>query len=233
MTGHEPDLLTFLAGDLDPDAAARFDEHLLNCEACWQAVREDRAGRAAMERLQQPAPGGLADRIRFAVELSAGPRGHRPRRWPAAATGLVVVLLLTGLIPLALSRGARTADPRSVAAVVALARDMPPGVYPARNAARTVAIALGAPLQLQPGGQRLTVQYYRVRGLEVAVARSDTAFAMPGGATGLTSAGRGMAWLAQRGPVGLYCLNGPHPVLIAAVTPAVNLTRLATALPTS
>ena len=38
-------LAGFLAADLDPAEARRWDEHLLECEACWRAVREDRTAR--------------------------------------------------------------------------------------------------------------------------------------------------------------------------------------------
>jgi len=40
-------LTAFLVGDLDSAAARRWDEHLLECERCWRAVREDRDGRRA------------------------------------------------------------------------------------------------------------------------------------------------------------------------------------------
>ena len=33
-------LAGFLAADLDSAEARRWDEHLLECEACWRAVRE-------------------------------------------------------------------------------------------------------------------------------------------------------------------------------------------------
>src|SRR6266545_3892548 len=99
MDGHDRHhrlLAAFLAGELNPADARRWDEHLLACEQCWRAVREDRAGRQAVQLLRQPAPPGLADRVRFAVELAAAgtiaeerPR-HRMRlrwRWPLAASG--------------------------------------------------------------------------------------------------------------------------------------------------
>src|SRR5882724_9311960 len=75
----------FLAGDLDPADAQRWDEHLLTCEQCWRAVREDRAGRQAAQLLRQPAPPGLADRVSFAVEVAAadGTAGRRQARPPA------------------------------------------------------------------------------------------------------------------------------------------------------
>jgi len=45
MDSHDRVLAAFLAGELGPAEARRWDEHLLVCEACWRAVREDRAGR--------------------------------------------------------------------------------------------------------------------------------------------------------------------------------------------
>jgi hypothetical protein len=80
-------LAAFLAGDVDPAAAWRWDEHLLACETCRRAVREDRAARRAAVLLRQPAPPGLADGVAAAVEAAAA--GHtagrrRARRGPAA-----------------------------------------------------------------------------------------------------------------------------------------------------
>src|SRR6266567_6501587 len=64
-------LTAFLAGELSLADAPQWDEHLLECERCWRAVREDRSGRQAAGLLRQPAPAGLADRVAFAVELAA------------------------------------------------------------------------------------------------------------------------------------------------------------------
>jgi hypothetical protein len=60
-------LTAFLARELDPAEARRWDEHLLECERCWRAVREDRVGRRAAQVIRRPAPAGLADRVAFAV----------------------------------------------------------------------------------------------------------------------------------------------------------------------
>jgi hypothetical protein len=83
MDGHERHdrlLGAFLAGALDPAAARRWDEHLLECEQCWRAVQQDRDGRRAAELLRQPAPPGLADRVAFAVEVAAAGRAAARRR---------------------------------------------------------------------------------------------------------------------------------------------------------
>jgi anti-sigma factor RsiW len=84
MKGHESALIAFLAGDLDPDAAAQFEAHLIDCEPCWRALREDRLGSAAAEALRSPAPPGLTDRVRFAVEVAAI---SQPRRGKARLAG--------------------------------------------------------------------------------------------------------------------------------------------------
>src|SRR5437899_6041863 len=106
MDGHDKMLAAFLAGDLDDDGARRWDEHLLECERCWRAVREDRAGRQAAHALRQPVPPGLADRVAFAVEVAAAAsagaerqtrntaRSQRPGRhgwphWRLAAAGVI------------------------------------------------------------------------------------------------------------------------------------------------
>src|SRR5260370_1035264 len=77
-------LAAFLAGDLDPAAARRWDAHLLECEQCWRAVREDRTGRQAARRLRRGAPPEPAHRVPLALQLTA-PRGAagRPPRAPA------------------------------------------------------------------------------------------------------------------------------------------------------
>src|SRR5260370_9767380 len=70
MDSHEAMLAGFLAGDLDPDEARRWDEHLLECERCWRAVREDRAGPQGPALLREPPPPGLSDRVAFALQLA-------------------------------------------------------------------------------------------------------------------------------------------------------------------
>src|SRR5262252_5417957 len=111
MNGHDRLLAAFLAGDLDPGEARRWDEHLLDCEQCLRAVREDRTGRQAAGLLRQPAPDGLADRVAFAVELAAA---------GAVALGLAVTLVVL-LFP-----GGHGSLPAPVAAVARYAETVPP-----------------------------------------------------------------------------------------------------------
>src|SRR5215831_20590858 len=132
-------LAAFLAGELDPAEARRWDEHLLECDRCWRAVREDRAGRQAAQVLRQPAPPGLADRVAFAVEVAAAGRTAAPRRarragrssrwarfggwlrWPRlAGAGTAAVAVLVMLVVFMLPGGHQT---RSVPAAVAAVTD--------------------------------------------------------------------------------------------------------------
>jgi len=73
MDGHDQQLKEFLAGELNPTEAWRWDEHLLECEAWWRAVREDRAGRQAAQLLRHPRRRGWPT------------RSPSPSKWPPRA----------------------------------------------------------------------------------------------------------------------------------------------------
>lgn len=85
MACPEERIIAFLAGDLSPQEERLFDEHLLGCEECWAAVQANRVASAALERLREPAPDGLGDRVAMAVALAAN--DVRPSDPPPADTG--------------------------------------------------------------------------------------------------------------------------------------------------
>jgi hypothetical protein len=240
MDSHDLLLAAFLAGDMDLAAARRWDEHLLECERCWRAVREDRAGRQAAELLRQPAPAGLSDRVRFAVELAATGtasrqrprRGGLPRWHRLAGAGALALGLAVTLAALLLPDG-RASVPAAVAAVARYAQTVPP---PARQpepggGPRTGPIEVGRPVTMTADGQRIVVRTWRLGGTEAVVAVSDRPFPMPPGAQG--APGGGMAWSARVGILSLYCVNGRTSELVAAPVPAAELARLAAQLPTT
>src|SRR5207253_595427 len=105
----------------DPDAASSFERHLLSCEDCWTAVRDDRRGRELTEQLRELAPGGLRDRVRASAELSDGAppvtASRRPWRAVMAAAAAVVVVAAGG----AFFEVHRGNDPAVVSAVLAMA----------------------------------------------------------------------------------------------------------------
>jgi hypothetical protein len=247
MDSHDRLLAAFLAGELDPAEARQWDEHLLECEACWRAVREDRAGRQAAQVLRQPAPPGLADRVAFAVEVAAAGRTAAPRRtgqdirsgrrgrhdrrlhWRLAGAGAVAVGLAITLLVALLPGGHQTGSvPAAVAAVARYAQAIPPPTgeqYPQRAAP----VQVGRPVTVTAGGQRMVLRTWRLGGAEAVVAVSGRPFPMPAHAQDVS--GRGMAWSARLGRLGLYCLNGQTSELVAAPVPAAELAALAAQLP--
>jgi len=231
-------LTAFLAGKLDPAGAPRWDEHLLECEQCWRAVREDRAGRQAAHVLCQPAPSGLADRVAFAVELAAAAdtaqrhtrHGMRLRwRWLASAGALACAVAVT--VAVLLPGGRETGSmPAAVTAVARYAEAVPPwphhGAGPGGSAAP---VEVGHPVTVAAGGQQMVLRVWRLGRVEAVVAVSAQPFPMPTRAHGLT--GPGMAWTARLGNIGLYCRNGHTSELVAAPVPEAQLAALAAWLP--
>jgi len=250
MDSHDRLLSKFLAGDLDPGAARRWDEHLLECERCWRAVREDRIGRQAAQLLRHSARPGLADRVAFAVEMAAAARAVAPRRsgaharspgqgsggrrgrWQLAAAGLIAAAATVALI-VALAPGGRESRsmPAAVAAVARYAQAIPPPARGSRSHLGGLAapVELGRAVTVMAGGQRIVLRTWRLGGAEAVVAVSGRPFPMPARAVGV--AGMGMAWTARLGRLGLYCLNGRTSELVAAPVPPAELAELAARLP--
>jgi hypothetical protein len=237
MDSHDRDhrlLARFLAGTLGPGQARRWDEHLLECEQCWRAVREDRAGRQAGQLLRQPVPPGLADRVAFSVEVAAGTVPARPPRrgmrlgrvLPAAAAALAAGLAATVVV--VLLPGGHAGMPAPVAAVAHYAQTVlqrPPQPQPGQRAA---SVEVGHPVTMTAGGQRIVIRTWRLGGTEAVVATSGRPFPMPGSQG--ASAG-GMAWSARAGKLSLYCINGRTSELVAAPVPVAELAALAAGLP--
>jgi len=238
MDSHDRMLAAFVAGDLGMADARRWDEHLLECERCWRAVREDGDARRAAERLRLPPPPGLADQVRFAVELAAaagtspcqpGRRRGSPTWVRLAVGGAAVVAFLVVALVFVPSAG-HGGVPPTVAAVARYARALPPPGTPL-----PVAVPPGRPAEVghqvsvTAGGHRITLRTWRLGGVEAVVATSSHPFPMPPGARG--ASGTGMAWSARLGTVQLYCVNGRQSELVAAPVPAAELARLAARLP--
>jgi hypothetical protein len=227
MSKHETNLIAFLAGDLKPDKERDFDVHLLNCESCWAAVRDDRTARALLEQLRDPLPTGLADRISLAVEVHSPTPRRRVRRRLTLLCGaaLLLVAAVIGVVA-AVGPVAPSASP-AVTAVVHFAQLIPgrPGAPPA-NPTPTV---LGTPIALTTGGQHVNLAYYQVGTTEAVVASSPQQFAMPAGGRRVGGP-PGMAWSATRAGITLFCLNGPRPILLAAAVPLTELQALAAQL---
>jgi hypothetical protein len=213
MHASDQRLAAYLAGELDLDTARGIDEHLLDCETCWQAICAARLGRRAAERLRQPAPAALADRIRLAIDVSTPQKPRRIRRkWAMLATAACVIVAATVTAALLVPGHATSHDPPVISALVRLAaQPAPPQINP--SSARL-------------GGQDVELQRYAVAGDTVLVASSPRAFPTPTDAR--PPSGAAMAWTITRNTITVYC---PHSqVLLAGPVPASALIALATRL---
>lgn len=252
MTCSEEGVVALLAGELSSVERAALDDHLLACAECWRAVQEDRAGRLALEPLRDPAPAGLADRIRLAVELAAGaaggvsgvgdlapaqhsraagPRGAMLHRGPARrglallAAACVLVAGLAGGLVEALRPGGATSDPAVVSAItsMATASSGPPVRLAATHRSEHMVL----------DGQAVVLTAYRVHGVLTMVAVSSRPFAMPPSSR-VMHGSTATAWMASRGAVGLWCVNAPsgkHSMLVAAEMPVEQLPAAVAHLP--
>jgi hypothetical protein len=231
-------LTAFLTGKLDPADAPRWDEHLLECEQCWHAVRDDRVGRHAAQILRQPAPPGLAERVAFAVELAAAgdtaqrhPRhGVRLRwRWLASAGALACAVAVT--VAVLLPGGRETGSvPAAVAAVARYAEAVPSASHHgAGSGGPTAPVEVGHPVTVAADGLQMVLRVWRLGRVEAVVAVSSQPFPMPVRAHSVN--GPGMAWTARLGNIGLYCRNGHTSELVAAPVPEAQLAALAAWLP--
>ena len=241
---HDKMLEAFLAGDLGAAGVGQWDEHLLGCEQCWRAVREDRNARRAVQVLRQPAPAWLADKVSFAVEVAAASPGAPPsRRRPpsaamlalasiAAAAFIAVSVLTHSLISAGSVGGRQVANarlPAAVAIVTHYAETLPAHPQSSGTRGRPRLELVRRRIALLPDGQRITIATWRVDGLTAIVATADRFFPMPRDAR-LVS-GPGMAWSAQFGTLTLYCANRRPSELVAARAPESTLRTLAATLP--
>jgi hypothetical protein len=253
MTCDEDRIVAFLHGELSDADEQAFDDHLLTCETCWWAVREDRVARLALERLREPAPLGLADRVALSIDLDGkralgrdAMRGrHRralrrseqvkpahqgqpadqvKRRSPQRF--VVVAALLVAVLGSTLGwalHDQHVSDPPQIAGVVAM---MTPKV------ASSEALRGGEHFDL--GGQSLTVRSYEVEGVLALVAMSARPFPMPAGSH-LLAGSSSTAWMATHGVFAMYGLNrragtsGESMFLVAAM-PMAQLPQLAVRL---
>ena len=239
MDAHDRLLQAFLAGDMGQADARRFDEHLLECEACWRAVRADRAGRQAAQVLREPAPPALAERVTFAVEVagSVHPAPQRRARsvgrlpWSLVSAGVLAVGALVMFIGFLLPGRSGPAMPAAVAAVAHYAQAIPSPAGSAYDPGwrRASPAEVGHPVTVSAGGQRILLRTWRLGGTEAVVAVSRQPFPMPAGAA--ATSGGGMAWSARVGRLRLYCINGRTSELVAAPVPAADLAGLAARLP--
>jgi hypothetical protein len=228
VTCPEERIVAFLASELSAKEEREFDRHLLECESCWHDVQADRVGRIAVERLREPAPAGLSDRVTLAISLAEpGSAAHRRRLRPTRrrsalrlAAALFVVFAAGGTVGGLLATDNAT-DPPQVAAVVAM---FTPDGHPP--------VALLAGEQRDVDHQRMAVRAYMVHGKEAIVATSMKPLPMPATSHLLAGSSPG-SWMATDGTLALYGVNRPTgqtSMFVAAAMPMAALPQVAAQL---
>lgn len=209
MIHDDAGLAAFLDGDVDETEAAAWDDHLLSCDDCWNALDEARRGQELASSLREAAPAVL--RARIVTAVGAGCRGYRPRRRLAIALASMAAAVLA-----------------LATAVVATVHDSG-GIHDAEPVA--VVLRLAADRTQVPPQERRGVRITRlnVGGRDVVLARSDDPFPMPAGAIALAD-DPNSPWLAKRGEVNLLCFSHPDPILLAGRASPETLTQVAVAL---
>lgn len=213
-------LVALLAGDLSAAEASQVERHLLDCDGCWIAVSEDRAGHQAMERLRELAPTGLADRVQAAVGLVAVNEDRHPnlrRRRRLGAMGPVVAALALAAGVWLPARHRAMSDPSVVTAIDYLARLGP---------SPTTSGSPPGGVDTVIGGRAVTLFRYQVAGAPVLMARSPAPFPMPARSMALGPADTA-PWLARRGLISLLCVSQPEHVLLAGPVPPAQLLAFA------
>lgn len=240
MSCDESRITAFLNGELSDADEQSFDEHLVACEPCWLAVQEDRAGHLAVERLQVPAPLGLADRLTASIDLAgkrtveegaasvrrepgarrAGIRPRRARRLvPVAA---MVILAVVGATVAWILNGQQAGDPPQIAKVVAMASSASDSVPP------------GSGEKFNVDGQALTVRSYKVDGITTLVASSARPFPMPA-SSHLVAGSSPTAWMGTDSGLAMYGINRPpggrrDSIFLVAAMPMAELPQVAAQL---
>jgi hypothetical protein len=232
----EERVVAFLAGDLPEDEERFFDEHLLGCEGCWHIVQVDRGARLALDKLREPAPAGLEDRVTMSIGLASRDsvpphRVHRARaahRMRMALRRPQVGLMAAACVLLVAAGGTmgwvvaqhqpQPADPPQVAAVASM---MSPGSPPTK--------ALRAGEHVVVAGQPFVVRAYETEGTETIVATSARPFPVPR-SSHLLSGSSSKAWMATKGKLAMYGVNragGEQSMFLVSAMPMAELPGVA------
>lgn len=212
----------YLGGQMSARRRARFSQHLLECDDCWQEVATAQEGRRLLEATRAVAPAHLRDRVRALAQAEPSPQPARrrltlPRLRPVLALPVLAVVLAAGLWTTTSSGDRAPSDPPALVAAVSdfssrtlPGRELPAAAAPDLSALRLVPIGAGGGVY-----DGLEVDGYAYRddaGRRVVVYLSDDAFPTAVGAEPL--AGPDGPWMVRRGDVVVLCARSPHALLV-------------------
>ena len=221
---HDPEQLAaaYLTA-MRPGARRRFEEHLLECEPCWQEVCLARRGRQLAEAARDRAPAQLREDIRAAITTAAAlpsATARSPRRIVAAAV-ITVAVLAAAVVMRPWQDGRPTPDaaapPAVIAAAVASYRAsrLPGTAVPAEPAPTLTPLNLdlvGA-ARGELGGVAVTMFAYRTpSGARLTIFRSSQPF--PEASEARELGGTEGAWTVRSSGVTIICAQGTHTMLL-------------------
>ena len=222
---HDPeaDAARYLGGDMSAGRRARFSDHLLGCDVCWQEVVQAQEGRRLVEAARSLPPAHLREGLRALAEAAEPPSEAPGRRRvaPVARQHVAVAVAATVLAAVTVTglqlRDRATGDPAALQAAVA---DFNDRELPGQQLPRSTAPDLSG-LRLRPigaGGGRydgLAVDGYAYRddaGRRIVLYLSPEPFPAADGVQAL--AGPDGPWIVRRGDVVVLCARAPQALLV-------------------
>jgi len=209
---HEPEnaAVAYLSGNMRSRRRARFEQHIVDCEDCWQEVQLGRTGRSLAESGRELAPQDTRENIRAVIATLPGSRRSWRVGWAMTVAAVAAVVIASaGYLSL---RG--PAQPAVIDAVLTDFRE--PG-----GSGRDIE----AELPRRLGDLRYLTSYvstvddldviahaYRdPAGHEVIVYQADSTFPV---ADGAEHSSDGRTWSAAADGIVLFCADDPIPSLV-------------------
>lgn len=212
---HDPErnVATYLSGEMSRRRRNAFEEHILECEDCWQEVDVGRRGRATAEAGRELAPQPLRERVRLTV--SAAPPRERRWRWPLSRlSGVIAAALVVASVAGFFLLLAPAGQPREIDLLLA---DFRGETSLGSQTASRLPRQLGD-LRLRhsktgrvDGMEFVAHSYVDPAGHEVVVYQADETFPV---ARGAEHSETGDTWTARAHGAVLFCADHPVPSLV-------------------
>lgn len=218
---HDPELkaAAYLAGELSQAERENFEQHLIDCEACWKEVDAGRRGMAAVEGARELAPSHLRERIRKTIGTRAPAKPRNAIRVRLLATAAILIVGAGGSGAFLALRDTGS-EPRAIAAAISgYTESRLPGsattASPAPNLSALDLTEVGAAAGRLDGVPVTAYMYHDESGRRLMVFVGTRSFPAPEDARPLH--GEAGPWMYHRDGVAVLCARHPHELLIVGM----------------